>query len=321
VGSSLGNCNDRLIAKCFGCREDLGSPVENDVLSGYDALFVTMSKRPAPHETRWMECAWRFKEAFPEKKLIVYQEADDRWPTYVDWPSQRDMYELLQVTDLFLAHNESDADTYRLLMGPNGQSMYFPSIQELPMIERFYTPYVAKTAGSVLVNAFDNRSGGLCAALIAKKCGAQEILHFNTTTYHDNRNADAARIFGLRMTEIPSMGWTSWARAISPAAVYVSPLAVVAAGRDTIACAVLGIPVIGNAHSTPQQKLFPALAINPNYIPGIEATLESVLRGSSASDVERMIVEPARKAVYAEYSVEAGLAKADGILKRLGWRK
>jgi hypothetical protein len=205
-GKSIANTNDTACAWFLGAKWHLAAETATiEDLSYCDTLVATMWKMQRPWESRWMGIVWEFKKKYSNKRLIIYQEGEVKWPTFLSWKEQKALYELLQVTDLFLAHNEKDAEFYKLLM-------------------------------------------------------QDEV---NTSVWTDGRNEEAAELFNFSMTEIPQCAWIHWAKEVSKAYVYLHPLTVAGAGRDTIAAATLGVPVIGNQDLDAQIVLFPKLACSP----------------------------------------------------------
>jgi hypothetical protein len=311
--AGLCNTNDIAIAWCLGARDHMEPMIDIRLLDA-DSLMVTLWQVRLPGERRWMNVAWEWKQAHPDKKLILYQESEFRWPQYRSWVEQKELYELLQITDLMLCHNEADAKFYGLLMQNPAKAIYFPAVQDLRMIEQCRTEPQDKTTRTVLVQHFDNRSNGLFAALIAKKVGAP-ILHFNTSIYPDNRNEEARALFGLDMTDLANTGWLEWARAIGRAWVYLHPLTVCGAGRDTIACAVLGVPVIGNRHLEAQRILFPDLKVDIDEPDEMEAILRRLLTDQGFYTRSRLYAFER----WQQFTIEAGEELAGDLLKRLEW--
>jgi hypothetical protein len=262
-GKSIANTNDTACAWFLGAKWHLAAETATiEDLSYCDTLVATMWKMQRPWESRWMGIVWEFKKKYSNKRLIIYQEGEVKWPTFLSWKEQKALYELLQVTDLFLAHNEKDAEFYKLLMQDEEKVLVFPTLQYLDLIKEFVLNPFDKDPKYVLTQNFDNRSNGLFASLLANKLG-MSILHMNTSVWTDGRNEEAAELFNFSMTEIPQCAWIHWAKEVSKAYVYLHPLTVAGAGRDTIAAATLGVPVIGNQDLDAQIVLFPKLACSP----------------------------------------------------------
>lgn len=311
--ASLANTNDTAIAWCLGARDHVEPQPDIGQLQA-DILIVTLWQVRIPGEERWMNVAWEWKTKYPERKLILYQESEFRWPQYRSWAEQKELYELLRITDLMLCHNEADAKFYGLLMGDPTKAIYFPAVQDLRLIEPFRRDPATKSVKTVLIQHFDNRSNGLFAALIAQRVGAP-MLHFNTCTYPDHRNEEAKAMFNLDVREIPYSGWLEWANAISEAWVYTHPLTCCGAGRDTIACATLGVPVIGHKHLEAQRVLFPDLAVDVDDADQIENVLRRLLtdegfyKRSRLYAIERIPL----------FTIEAGEVLAKKVLEVRGW--
>ena len=108
--------------------------------------------------------------------------------------------------------------------------------------------------------------------------------------------------------------WVAWARQVSTAYVYLHPLTVAGAGRDTIACAVLGVPVIGNRHLDAQRILFPDLACSSYEVLEQERLLRRLVEDDGFYDEVRA------KALSRidQFDLPAGIAAGRKVLERIG---
>ncbi len=111
---------------------------------------------------------------------------------------------------------------------------------------------------SVAVACLNDRWNGLQAALLAKDMG-YPVVNAKKGVFVDGRDEEC----GLFSKSFGTMGWIDWATELSKCWVYLHPLSVASAGRDQIACAAIGVPIIGNKWSTAQTTLWPSLAVDP----------------------------------------------------------
>ncbi len=313
--SRIGNTNDIGVAWCFGATEHL--PMQTPVLSNLsdvDAVICTMSKTKYPTESRWLQVAWDFKQAYPDRKLILYQEAEAYWPQTRPWDEQKEFYELLKVTDLFLTHSIADEPLYKLMAG-HDRVKYFPSVTDIGMLENIRPERIDQK--SVVVAQYHYRWGGIQAALTANAGGYAVALN-KAGDFKDGRDEGLAEVFGLRMAEcfpyIYMTDWRAWATAMANHWVYLHPMPGTAAGRDQIACAVIGLPIIGNRNQTAQDVLWPDLAVDPE---NIEHHLWLLKKLEDPGFYSR-VVAGAKVRVY-QFGLDYGLEHAKGIIKLLGW--
>lgn len=308
----IANTNDIGVAWCFGATEHL-SAVDTHLSQweDIDAVIYTMSKTKYAWENRWMQKAWDFKMAYPERKLILYQEAEAYWPQLRPWDEQKQFYELLRVTDLFLTHNVADVPLYKLMAG-HDRVKYFPSVMDLDQLKGIQRrPF---SGNSVVVAAYHWRWGGTQAALTAAKGGYPVALN-KAGVFTDGRDEGMAAMFGLRMAQyIPSIDWKSWADELSCHWCYLHPMPGTAAGRDQIACAVIGLPIIGNRKSTAQDVLWPDLAVDPE---DIEHHLALLKRLEDQAFYSR-VVDGAKARVHL-FGLDVGLETAKRMVMEMGW--
>ncbi len=310
--SRIGNTNDIGVAWCFGATEHLpAASTTVDQLRDVDVAVYTMAKTKYSWEHRWMGLAWDFKAAYPDRKLILYQEAEAYWPQTRPWDEQKQFYELLKVTDLFLTHNVHDEPLYKLMAG-HDRVKYFPSVTDISLLDG-----IERRPGSeksVVVAPYHWRWGGIQAALTAKK-GGYTVALSKAGDYKDGRDAGMAEHFGLQMAQyIPQMDWRSWAESLSCHWAYLHPMPGTAAGRDQIACAVIGLPIIGNRYQTAQDVLWPDLAVDPE---NIEHHLWLLKKLEDPGFYSR-VVAGAKVRVY-QFGLDHGLEYAKGIIKSLWW--
>ncbi len=312
--SRIGNTNDMGVAWCFGATEHLPmltSSVHD--LFDVDAVICTMSKTKYASESRWLQLAYDFKAMYPARKLIIYQEAEGYWPQLRPWDEQKQFYELLRVTDLFLTHNETDIPLYKLMAG-HGRVNWFPSVMDLSMIENIPRPGVWPPQKSVVVAAYHWRWGGIQAALTANACGYRVVLN-KAGDFKDGRDEGLAEVFGLQMAQyIPQMDWRAWATELSKHWCYLHPMPGTAAGRDQISCAVIGLPIIGNHKSSSQQMLWPDLASDPEDIEHHKQLLQRLEDPAFYSRV----VAGARARVH-QFGLDEGLVMAKKLVCNWQW--
>lgn len=307
---SLYNTNDIAAAYCFGAREHWDITNAGNSYEGLDALFVTMWKVKQPWEKRWLEIPYEFKEKWPDKKLILHQEAEAEWFLMrpgPEWSSQLEMMELLKdKVDIFLAHNQRDRSLYQSFM-KRGRAVTWRTVQDVARV----APYRQKPAEkrkTVGVSTYDGRANGLLGLCIASSV-TDDITQITRSAYHDNRNAEANAHFGVKPWVVKELPWLDWIDPLSNIYVYLHPMPAAAAGRDTIACAALGIPVIGNKNLDAQVELFPDLAIDPYDTPLMKKLLTDLL---GSEEFHESCCQRGLKAVEL-YDLSHGLARAEGM--------
>ena len=106
----------------------------------------------------------------------------------------------------------------------------------------------------------------------------------------------------------------SWVSEMSKLYVYLHPMPAASAGRDTIICAKLGVPVIGNRDLDAQMDLFPELAADPYDSELIAIYLKNVLGGSPQWYKH---LQDRAQVMLDSYSIENGRRRANELLKEL----
>jgi hypothetical protein len=315
---SLYNTNDIAAAWCFGSRHHYSylTPVEE--LGKYDGLFVTMWKMKTPKEERWLDKAHQFKDTYPDKKLILHQEAEAEWFLMRrghEWDMQRSMMELLDKVDLFLAHTKKSADVYSFFVR-NGSVRVWDTVQDLEYMHPLAMDPKEKNPRRLILSTYDGRANGLLAAAVASQLN-YPILHLTRSTYKDNRNEYVAKHFGFyNVIEVPTLAWIKWLEAFREGYVYLHPMPAASAGRDTIVAGALGIPVVGNKELDCQEYLFPRLGV------GCYDTVTMSLKTKQLFDNEQYYQAVRKDAmIRAErYSIENGEKRARMIMRDI-WQK
>lgn len=314
--SGLYNTNDIAAAYCFGARRHVSYRTALEELQGYDCLFTTMWKVILPHEERWLQLPYEFKRRWPDKLLILHQEAEAKWwldRTAPEWPRQYEMMELLREVDIFLAHNEKDRQVYERFMRPDALARCWPTIQNIPAIQEVQKQHrTILPKPNVAVSSYDGRANGLLGVAVARNLGVP-IMQLTRSEYKDDRNQQVDRHFGLHINRVPQLPWFEWLRELCGVYVYLHPMPAASAGRDTIACATLGIPVVGNRDLDVQMDLFPELAIHPYEPNDMERKCRKVL--DDRTFYGETITMAMRKVGW--YSLPQGLERAERLLESL----
>jgi len=311
------NVNDIAGSWCFGSRIHIPLKSDVDALKDYDCVWFTMSKQVRPYEKRWMELLYEFKSRWPQKKVILHQEAEVEFylmrPS-TSWDVQRGWIETLyDKVDLLLAHNARDAAVYRSFMG-TGRAITWRTVQDIEKI----IPYRKKPESKekvVGVGTYDGRSNGLLGVSVASKV-TKNISQITRSVYNDDRNEFVNKRFGVRPQATKLTGWYEWLENISNLYLFLNPMMAKAAGRDTINCAAIGVPIIGCKGLDPQEHLFPELTVDPYDVRKMEYLLLELLQ-------DERFYERVRKLAMNKshwYDIESGVERAEKIMEGLGYR-
>ena len=313
----LYNVNDIAGSWCFGSRIHL--PLNSDVhaLKDYDAVWFTMSKQVRPYEKRWMEMLYEFKSKWPNKKVILHQEAEvEFYLTHqaTGWNVTKGWMEVLyDKVDLLLAHNGRDNLVYKYFVD-HGTVQTWRTVQDVDQIIS-YRKDPSEKGKVVGVSTYDGRANGTLALAVVSKL-TKNIMQITRSEYQDDRNTYVNKRFSVLPKIAPLCGWFDWLENITDLYMYVHPMPAASAGRDTIACAALGIPVIGNKNLNAQVHLFPDLAVEAFDTRGIEHAVQELLGNPGFYDRVR------RKALagFEYYGIEHGVERAKEIMNLLGWK-
>ena len=316
--SQLLNVNDIAGSWCFGSRIHIPLKESTRALQHYDAVWFTMSKQIREYEGNWMDLLNGFKGRWPEKKVILHQEGECEF--YLSRPStswlvQKGWIETLKnKVDLLLTHNARDASLYRYFMD-QGEVEAWRTVQDIEKIEPYLINPEAKRDKRVGISTYDGRAGGLVGMAVASKV-TDKITQITRSVYHDNRWEVMFLRFGIAPKMTDQCGWYDWLKQITKIYLYLHPMPAASAGRDTIACAALGIPVIGNKHLDAQMHLFPELAVDPYDARSMEQLVTELLYDRVFYERVR---EKAMKGVKF-YNIDYGVDRANKIIERMGWK-
>ncbi len=142
------------------------------------------------------------------------------------------------------------------------------------------------------------------------------ITQITRSLYEDDREDVVCTRFD-KWTPIvtPQCGWYDWLKHICNLYLYLHPMPAASVGRDTIACAAMGIPVIGNKHLDAQMHLFPELAVEVYDARKMEELVTELL-------YDRTFYERVRERAMERvgfYDIEHGVERAESLLRRLDW--
>lgn len=332
----LNNVNDLAGSWCFGSRIHFPLRANVEKLKDYDAVWFTMSKQIREYELRWMELLTQFKEKWPEKKVILHQEGEAEFylmrPSTA-WNIQRDwVLTLKDKIDLLLTHNARDASLYRYFVD-KGEVEAWRTVQDVDKITPYLIPPSEK-AENIGISTYDGRAGGLVGLAVASKV-YDRITQVTRSVYADGREGVFCDRFGVCPTVTRQSGWFDWLKQITDVYFYLHPMPAASAGRDTIACAALGIPVIGNKNLDAQMHLFPELAVDVYDTRKQEELVRELLysrqprrerKVSSGDNIESdlftSLYDRSRNHGLKHckfYGIDYGVERAKKIMQRLGW--
>jgi len=312
----LRNVNDIAASWCFGSRTHIPLSADVDVLKDYDCVFYTMSKQIRSYEKRWMELLYEFKSKWPKKKVILHQEAEVEfylthpatgWDVLSGW-----IEVIFDKVDLLLAHNGRDTIVYKYFV-ENGMVWTWKTVQDIDEITPYRKDYKSKEK-VVGVSTYDGRANGMIGIAVASTV-TQNITQITRSDYSDNRCEFINERFSVSPKIVPLSGWYDWLSNLTNLYVYLHPMPAASAGRDTIACAALGIPVIGNKNLDAQMHLFPDLAVEVFDVRKMDYTLQDLLSN------ERFYTRVRDKALsgFKYYGIEAGVERAKEVMNVLRW--
>lgn len=264
------DANDLILAILLGAKKHFWlygfSPSNLTELSDYDIFFIQMSKVKSPLETSWMQLIEIIKTKWPEKRILVYQEAEVDWPLKRPYNEQMEFYRALMKVDLFLAHNRLDIGFYSCFC----PTIYCPTPSPLDRIKAsIRTPeYRRRHKKLIFGSTFDDRASGFFGLVAARKAifdmSDVSLVQYTRSIYYDDRDEQFRNLFKPQeFTTIPRLGWYNYCDALSEAYVSMSLMPEAAAGRDTIIFATLGIPHVGNYRLSIMQECFPKLCVEP----------------------------------------------------------
>lgn len=313
----LNNVNDLAGSWCFGSRMHFPLKSVPSDLKDYDAVWFTMSKQIREYENNWMELLSVFKAGWPEKKVILHQEGECEF--YLSRPStawdvQRGWITTLKdKVDLLLTHNARDASLCRYFID-EGEVEAWRTVQDIEKITPYVIPPDEKVEKFTGISTYDGRAGGIVGMAVASLT-SDKITQITRSIYADDREDVMCMRFGIWPNVTRQAGWFEWLMQITKIYVYLHPMPAASAGRDTIACAALGIPVVGNKHLDAQRHLFPDLAVDPYDARSMEHLVTELLYDRAFYDRVR---EKAMKGVKF-YNIAHGVDRANKIKERLGW--
>lgn len=315
---SLNNVNDIAGSWCFGSR--IHFPLKSDVekLKDYDVVWFTMSKQIRVYEKRWMQLLNEFKTRWPNKKVILHQEGECEF--YLSRPStawavQRGWITTLwDDVDLLLTHNARDASLYRYFM-KKGEVEAWRTVQDIDKTSPYVICPDEKKEKLTGISTYDGRAGGFVGMAVASKV-SDKITQVTRSVYNDDREDVMCQRFDVWPNVTRQTGWIDWMKQLSKIYIYLHPMPAASAGRDTIACAALGIPVVGNKHLDAQMHLFPDLAVDVYDARSMEHLVTELLYDRTFYDRVR---EKAMKVVKF-YNIDYGVDRAEKIMQRLGWK-
>ena len=314
----LNNVNDQAGSWCFGSRIHIPLSADVERLKDYDAVWFTMSKQIRVYEKRWMQLLNEFKTRWPNKKVILHQEGECEYflnRRATEWDVQRGWVTTLRDdVDLLLTHNARDASLYRYFMS-KGEVEAWRTVQDIEKIRSYLIEPEYKKEKSVGISTYDGRAGGIVGIAVASKV-ADEITQVTRSVYGDERGEVMCQRFGVCPDVTPQCGWYEWLSNLAGIYLYLHPMPAASAGRDTIACAALGIPVVGNKHLDAQMHLFPDLAVDVYDARGQEELVTALLYDRTFYERVR---EKAMKGVEF-YNIDYGVDRATKIMQRLGWK-
>ena len=144
---------------------------------------------------------------------------------------------------------------------------------------------------------------------------SDKITQVTRSLYDDDREDVMCQRFDIWPNVTRQAGWFDWLKQITKIYVYLHPMPAASAGRDTIACAALGIPVVGNKYLDAQMHLFPDLAVDVYDARKQEQLVRDLLYDHAFYGRVRA---KAMKSVKF-YDIEHGRERAEYMLARLGW--
>ena len=313
----LYNVNDLAASWCFGSRVHIPLKRKIEALRDYDAVWFTMSKQIRPYENRWMQLLNEFKSEWPQKKVILHQEGEcefflsrpsTAWDVTRGWITT-----LRDDVDLLLTHNARDASLYRYFM-EEGTVEAWRTVQDIDKITPYVIPPDEKVEKFTGISTYDGRAGGIVGMAVASKV-ADKITQVTRSLYDDDREDVMCQRFDIWPNVTRQAGWFDWLKQITKIYVYLHPMPAASAGRDTIACAALGIPVVGNKHLDAQMHLFPDLAVDPYDARSMDHLVTELL-------YDRAFYERVRERAMDRvcfYNIEHGVERADSLKRRMEW--
>ncbi len=330
------NVNDIAASWCFGSRIHLPLKSKVEALKDYDCVFFTMSKQVRPYEKAWMELLCKFKSEWPQKKVILHQEGEVEFylaRPATSWNLQKGWINVLRdKVDLLLTHNARDSGAYRYFVG-RGHVETWRTVQDVEKM----SPYLREPEHkerTVGISTYDGRANGVLGVSVA--CNITEnITQITRSLYEDDRQEFINENFAVNPWVTPQTGWYDWLSNLSNIYLYLHPMPAASAGRDTIACAALGIPVIGNKNLDAQTHLFPELAVEPYDSRKMEELVRELLYPRNVherkvksgetidSDLYTSLYERTRNHAlknFKFYNIDYGVERAEKIMKRLGWK-
>lgn len=313
----LFNVNDIAASWCFGSRVHFPLKSSVQTLQDFDCVFFTMSKQIRPYEKRWMELLHNFKSKWPNKKVILHQEAEvEFYLTHqaTGWNVTKGWMEVLyDKVDLLLAHNGRDNFVYQYFVD-HGAVHTWRTVQDVEEILP-YRKDPSEKEKVVGVSTYDGRANGTLALAVVSKL-TKNIMQITRSEYADDRNTFVNKRFSVLPKVAPLCGWLDWLENLTDLYIYVHPMPAASAGRDTIACAALGIPVIGNKNLNAQAHLFPDLAVEVFDARKIDHAVQELLNNPGFYERVR------RKALegFEYYSIEYGIERAKEIMSLLEWK-
>lgn len=332
----LNNVNDLAGSWCFGSRAHIPLKESTRALRDYDAVWFTMSKQIRPYEGNWMDLLSAFKVRWPQKKVILHQEGEAEFylmrPSTA-WDVQRGWMEVLyDKVDLLLTHNARETGIFKFFVEA-GEVETWRTVQDVYKMEKYLKAPEDKEK-TVGISTYDGRANGVLGISVASKV-TNNITQVTRSLYSDNRQGFIHKRFGVDPHVTTQCGWYEWLEQLSKVYIYLHPMPAASAGRDTIACAALGIPVVGNKHLDAQMHLFPELAVDPYDSRKMEELVTELLYSHDLKERTSSIGEKVEAGMftslydrarnyglkhYKHYDIDNGVIRATKIMEGLGWK-
>lgn len=215
-------------------------------------------------ELRWMELIWRLKEKYPDRPIFYHQEAEFNWATKRPPEEEYDYYDMVRIPDVYIALNTRDAEYYRLFR--DKPTIVIPTLIDTKIISQYRRDPFGKQKRIIFGASFDDRANGILGYRICRTYFPDyKITQFsrNSDSVKDKtKSENIEKLYQDDFDYIPYLGQYEWFEAISNYYVGLHLMDVVVGGRNSLAFAGMGIPLIASKDLDIQQMLFPELSVD-----------------------------------------------------------
>lgn len=305
------NVCDENIAFAIGARDLISVDSPLDDLLFYDGYFFQSTKNPLKD----LEYLKAIKSRWPEKPIFCRQEGEYEIMQYQSPANQILYFEMIsKYIDLFMAHNESDAEYFKLFT--NKPVFVVETIMNTNVYDSYFIPYEKREKVVCLGYDMTRMENGLVAYSIMRNYFPDfKIFHLMRGRDNSEYSYQFLKYFGHYCDVITFKSWYDVLGIINKSLACLHITHRVAGGRFIIDMAGLGVPTIASNRFDVQNKLFPSLSVDVHMIKTVVEKLTMVLRHTDfANEASKYARDHFRK-----YDSQSNINNVREKITRLGF--